>query len=115
MFGAGASSAPTSVAAVCIGSYVIVRSRNEGINAGLVVAADETGIVLKDARRIWYHRPADSGMSWYEGVAASGLGDGSKLSPPVPTKIIVEDYSVTYCTAQAERSIREWPNHAQSN
>ena len=38
-----------------IGKYVIVRTRNEGINAGYLKKADETGCVLQDARRIYYH------------------------------------------------------------
>src|SRR5690606_28779292 len=61
-----------------IGKHVIVRSRNEGINFGKLEAADETGCVITDARRIWYHKPADSKMAWYEGVALSGLHRSSK-------------------------------------
>jgi Tfp pilus assembly protein PilP len=39
-----------------VGKYVIVRSSNEGINAGRVKDVDETGIILNDARRIWLWR-----------------------------------------------------------
>jgi hypothetical protein len=95
-----------------IGKYVIVRSSNEGINAGFVVDADETGIVLKEARRIWYHRPADQ-TAWYEGVANSGLRNDSKISAPVLEKVIIEDYSITICSAKAEKSIREFESHEQ--
>ena len=42
-----------------IGKYVIIRSRNEGLNAGYLEAADDTGCVLSKARRVWYHKPAD--------------------------------------------------------
>lgn len=41
-----------NLAANLIGKYVIIRSRNEGLNAGVLVEADETGVVLKEARRI---------------------------------------------------------------
>ena len=95
-----------------IGQYVLVRSRNEGINAGFVIAADETGIVLSDARRIWYHRPADK-TSWYEGVANSGLRHDSRISAAVAEKVIVEDYSITVCSAEAEKSIRGFKAHEQ--
>lgn len=95
-----------------IGQYVIVRSRNEGINAGFVVAADETGIVLSEARRIWYHRPADE-TAWYEGVANSGLRHDSKISAAVTEKVIVENYSITVCKKQAEESIRGFKAHEQ--
>lgn len=96
-----------------IDQYVIVRSRNEGINAGYVERCDETGIVLREARRIWYHRPKDKSLSWYEGVARSGVSDSSKLSGPT-TKVIVEDYSITVCSAEAEISITGAPIHEQS-
>ena len=96
-----------------VGRYALVRSQNEGVNAGVVVAADETGVALKDARRLWFHRPADESLSWYEGVARSGVSDDSKLSCAVD-KVIVEDYSITVCTPEAEKSIREAKAHAQT-
>ena len=90
-----------------VGKYVIVRSKNEGINAGVVKAADETGIILSDARRIWYHKPKDKKLSWYEGVAESGLSSDSKVSGVVSEKTIIEDYSITRCSAISELSIRD--------
>lgn len=95
------------VASAANGTNVIVRSRNEGINCGTVVAADNTGVILKDVRRIWYHKPANKKLSWYEGVAISGLSDDSKVSCTVPQKIIIEDYSVTKVTDEAYQSIME--------
>lgn len=94
-----------------IGKYVICRSRNEGLNAGLVEAADETGVILADARRLWYHIPLKEGASWYEAIANSGLATGSKISEPVAKKLISEDYSLTLCTADAEASIRGFAAH----
>ena len=76
--------------------------------------ADETGIVLTDARRIWYHRPENKNMSWYEGVAMSGLSDNSKISETVPRKVIMENYSITECTDVAIKSMKEHPSHDQS-
>ena len=97
-----------------VGKYVIVRSRNEGINAGFVKSLDETGIVLTHARRIWYHRPKDKSVSWYEGVANSGLSDNSKISTIVLEKIIVEDYSITLCTDVARDLITKQPTYEQN-
>jgi len=97
-----------------IGKYVIVRTRNEGINAGYIVAADETGIVISDARRIYYHKPKDTALSWYEGVATSGLSDDSRISNPVETKIIVEDYSIILCTEKAIKSITNHKTNEQN-
>ena len=96
-----------------LGKYALVRSRNEGINAGYVESADETGVVLKEARRIWYHRPADE-TAWYEGVANSGLHQDSKISAKVPLKAIIEDYSITLCSETAKKSIEGFKSHEQS-
>lgn len=96
------------------GEYVIVRSRNEGINAGFLVDADETGIILREARRIWYHKPKDKKTSWYEGVSQSGLSNDSKASVAVTEKVIIEGYSVTLCTDTAKESIINHPAHEQN-
>lgn len=96
-----------------IGKYVIARTRNEGINAGKVLALDETGVILEDARRLYYHKPADKSLSWYEGVAIDGLSSDSKVGAPVE-KILAEDYSLTICTDKAEQSIRGAQSNEQS-
>lgn len=100
--------APVESSSLCeswVGKFVICRTRNEGINAGTVVAADETGVILKDCRRIWYHKPKDKNMSWYEGVAISGLSDDSKVSVTSSSKMFCEDYSLTECTEVGKTSI----------
>jgi hypothetical protein len=89
----------------CFGKKVLVRSRNEGINAGIVVAADNTGVIIKECRRLWYHKPANTSLAWYEGIAISGISSDTKVSCTVPTKAIVEDYSITICTESAFESI----------
>lgn len=101
----------SSITSSAIGSYVIVRSRNEGINAGLLKAADDTGCILSDARRIWYHKPSDTNTAWYEGVSQSGLSGDSKISCEVSEKYIMEDYSITVCTQESEKSIRGFKSH----
>lgn len=88
-----------------IGKYVIVRSYNEGVNAGYVKAADSTGIVLTECRRIWRVISKDKSQAWYEGVANSGLDDNSKCSSIVDEKAIIERYSVTICKEPAIKSI----------
>ena len=95
-----------------IGKYVIVRSRSEGINSGYVVAADSTGVILREARRLWYHKPGGK-SSWYEGVANHGLHPDSKISDPVMEKAIIEDYSMTLCTQESIESIKAFKSHEQ--
>lgn len=103
-----------TIASLMIGKFVIVRSRNEGINAGTVVLADESGVMLKDCRRIHYMAPKDKSMSWYEGVSLSGLSDDSRVSPTATTKVIIEDYSMTECNFGAQASIMGKTSNAQS-
>ena len=88
-----------------IGECVIFRTRNEGINAGKVLALDDTGVILEDARRLYYHKPANEKLSWYEGVALSGLSSDSRVGAPAK-KLICEDYSLTICSDASESSIR---------
>jgi hypothetical protein len=95
---------PGSMLQSYVGEYVICRSRNEGINAGIVKAIDETGVILTEARRMWFHEPATD-ASWYEGVANHGLSSDSKVSEPTH-KVIVERYSLTICSEEAIASIR---------
>ena len=102
-----------NIPASYIGKYVIVRSWNEGVNAGTVLAADNNGIVLGDCRRLWRHIPKNKSLSWYEGVAISGLDDNSSISAPVPQKVIVEKYSITSVSSEAEKSIKEFKSHEQ--
>lgn len=114
LFGGGMCNEPSSTLSIisgAIGKYVIVRSRNEGINAGVLKLADETGCVLSDARRIWYHKPKDNKTAWYEGVADNGLHRDSKVSCTVSEKYIIEDYSITVCTDEAAKSIKEKIGH----
>lgn len=96
-----------------IGKYVICRTRNEGINAGKVLELDETGVILEDARRMWYHKPINKDCCWYEGVAKYGPSDETQLSTP-REKLICEDYSLTICSKEAEVIIRGLEDEKQS-
>ncbi len=96
-----------------VGKYVICRSGNEGINFGKVLALDETGVVMKECQRLHHHRPEDKNLSWYEGVAVSGLGEDSVISGPAD-KVIVERYSLTLCSQECINSIKAFVPNAQS-
>lgn len=103
-----------TLASRMIGKKVIVRTRNEGINAGIVVLADDTGVELKECRRIWYHKPLDKSVSWYEGIAMTGISKDSKVSCTVNSKVIIEDYSMTLCTDEAFETIMELNPNGQN-
>ena len=40
------------------GAYVIVRSAQSGVHAGILERRDGTEVVLRDSRRIWYWKGA---------------------------------------------------------
>jgi len=103
-----------TVATRAIGKKVIVRSCNEGINAGIVVLADESGVELKNCRRLKYHAPKDKKLSWYEGIAQSGISSDSIVSGTTDKKIIIEKYSMTFLTDEAFKSIMELKPNEQS-
>jgi hypothetical protein len=113
LFGGNSAASTSNLYSRYVGKYVICRSRNEGINAGKVIELDETGVILEDARRLYYHKPANKALSWYEGVALEGLSKDSKIGAEVE-KLIAEDYSLTVCTKDAEKSIRGAKTNAQS-
>ena len=97
-----------------IGKYVICRSRNEGINAGFLKAADESGCILTQVRRLWYHKPATKEKAWYEGVSEVGLSEDSRISCIKDWKLISEDYSLTSVTERAQKSIMGASEHGQT-
>ena len=113
IFPSDRSNSESKLYARYVGQYVICRSRNEGVNAGEVIALDETGVILKDARRLYYHKPINKNVSWYEGVAKFGLSSDSRVGEPVE-KLIAEDYSLTVCTDVARDSIIEIKSNEQS-
>lgn len=102
---ANESVVPVDVNQDLIGEYVIVRSRNEGVNAGVVSSISNGSISLKECRRLWWFKPKSKSSSWYEGVSIHGLSSDSKVSEPVRLKIICEDFSITVCTKEAKESI----------
>lgn len=100
--------AESSILKDVIGKYCITRSRSEGVLFGKIVRADETGFVIDESRRLFYHKPKDTKLSWYEGVAMSGLHPDSKISGTVERKYVIEDYSLTVCSDEAIKNIKEY-------
>lgn len=104
-----------TVASILIGKRGIVRTRNAGLLVGTVELADDTGIVLTNARRIWYHRPKNKELAWYEGVVVSGLSEDSKISCTMTRRVCIEDYEfVEIENATIFDSIMEKEPHEQN-
>lgn len=89
-----------------IGKYVLVRCHDAGVHAGVLVDFKGRSCHLREARRLWYWKPAN-GQKFLSGVAVVGLDDSSKVGLTEVEKILTEDCEITLCTPAAEVSIRE--------
>ena len=97
-----------------LGKYVIVRCRDAGVHSGILESYAGRECVLTESRRLWYHKPADKSLSWYEGVAVSGLSEDSKCSGEVPRRHLTETCDIVLCAIDAELSIRGAKTNEQS-
>lgn len=94
-----------------IGKYVIVRCRDAGVHAGVLVSHKGRECVLTEARRLWYWKPANK-AAFLSGVANEGLHPDSMTSAPVDRIHLTEDCEIIQCTERAAMSIREAKIHA---
>lgn len=88
-----------------IGKYVIVRCRDAGVHAGVLLAHSGREATLKDSRRLWYWKPA-KGKKFLSGVAVAGLHGDSKIGAPLPLLHLTETCELILCTDEAAESIR---------
>lgn len=92
-----------------ITKFVIVRCRDAGVHAGYLESHHGRECVLKNARRLWYWRPAD-GAAFLSGVATAGLAADSKVGAPIRVHL-TETCEIIECTPRAEASIVSAPTH----
>ena len=92
-----------------IGDYVIVRCRDAGVHAGVLVDYEGREVVLKESRRLWYWK-CKSGHT-LSGVAIHGLDAESKIAGVVSEIILPEACEIIPCDKVAERSIRDAEEH----
>ena len=97
----GSGDAPTSSGFE--GRYVIVRCKDAGVHAGVLVADSGRTATLKDSRRLWYWK-SNKG-SFLSGVARNGLDDESKVGGEVDIHL-TETCEIIPCSEIAEKSIR---------
>lgn len=89
-----------------VGKYVIVRCRDAGVHAGVLVGNEGREAVLTESRRLWYWKPA-KGQKYLSGVAIAGLDSASKIGAPLPRLHLTETCEIILCTDEAATSIRE--------
>ena len=99
-----------------LGKYVIVRCRDAGVHAGVLVSASGREAVLTDSRRLWSFRVPMGKPAFLSGVAMYGVdGDSedTKLGTPIDVAL-PETCEIILCTSAAEASIRSAKEHVRT-
>jgi hypothetical protein len=90
-----------------IGAYVIVRTREAGVHAGILKSREGRSCELNDSRRLWYWKVADNG-AFLCGLATKGLDPSSKVGAPVQI-LLTENCEIIKCSDVASASIAGAP------
>lgn len=93
-----------------VGKYVLVRCRDAGVHFGELVAHHGRECVLKNARRLWYWKPAN-GAAFLSGVAECGLHEDSKVGRPQRSLHLTETCEIALCSEDASQSICSQKNY----
>lgn len=93
-----------------IGKYVVVRCRDAGVHAGILMRRDDRVCELSASRRLWYWKPANK-AAFLSGVATEGLDHkASKVGAAVDI-LLTENCEIIACSDQAAQSIAEAPTY----
>ncbi len=82
---------------------VIIRTFSAGVHFGELIEKEGKEVILKNARRLWYWKTSNKGISLSE-VANGGLAKDSKVCAPVET-IWLEAVEIIPCTKEAIKNI----------
>jgi len=86
-----------------IGKKCIFRSYASGVHYGELAEKDGKEVIIKNARRLWYWKTTNKGISLSE-VALAGLAKDSKVCAPVDA-IWLEAIEIIPCTKEAIKNI----------
>lgn len=86
-----------------VGKKVIIRTYSAGVHYGELIEKDGTEVILKDARRLWYWKTANKGISLNE-VANAGLAKDSKVCEAVDN-IWLSAIEIIPCSKEAIKNI----------
>lgn len=102
LFGKGTKETGTGCC-LLVGKKCIIRCHSAGVHFGEVAEKDGKEVILKNARRLWYWKTANKGISLSE-VANVGLAKDSKVCAPVDL-IWLEAVEIIPCTKEAIKNI----------
>ncbi len=103
LFNATSSNESCSKIENFVGEKVIIRTYTAGVFYGELSEKSGSEVILKNARRLYYWKTTDKGISLSE-VANSGLHDDSKVCAPV-SSIWLQAIEIIPCTKSAIKSI----------
>ena len=76
--------------------YVLVRTYSAGVHFGRIVKRDGKEVTLRDARRVWYWKGANT----LNELVANGAGPGSKISEPTAKILLTEAIEIIDMTPE---------------
>ena len=93
-----------------IGKYVVVRTRDAGVHAGILKSHSDRQCELTEARRLWYWKVADKG-AFLSGVATLGIDHKeSRVGAPIDI-LLTENCEIIATTEKAAQSIAQAPTY----
>ncbi len=94
-----------------IGKYVIVRTREAGVHAGILVSRHDRQAELSASRRLWRWRVKGNKGITLSDVATVGLDTkDTKLGAPVSI-VLTENCEIIECSPEAAENIAQFPTH----
>jgi hypothetical protein len=99
----GSKSAPSSGCNSMIGKKCIFRSYSSGVHYGELIEKDGKEVIIKNARRLWYWKTTNKGISLNE-IALAGVAKDSKVCAAVEA-IWLEAIEIIPCTKEAIKNI----------
>jgi hypothetical protein len=85
-----------------IGKYCVIRTYSAGVHVGELVSHAGTEVALKNARRIWHWKGANT----LHEIALRGVGGGSLVSDEVPEIALTEAIEIIPCADAAIENLR---------
>jgi hypothetical protein len=82
--------------------YVVVRTFSAGVHVGELSDRREKEVDLKNARRIWSWKGANT----LHEIANRGVGEGSRVSEAVASITLTEAIEIIDCTEDAQANLR---------
>lgn len=95
-----------------IGKYVVVRTREAGVHAGILKSRSGRECELSESRRLWRWRVKDNKGITLSDVAVHGLDiKDTKAGAPVSI-LLTEDCEIIECTQEAAANIAQFATYA---